>query len=805
MKERIRKLIEGKRSRKERATIKGAEIARIDMAKRYERPGRLQIEIVKLEPIEGGVVVYARAFHRGRQIGFGEGGVVDIERFPIYNPPILVPDENGDIVRVGTGEDGQETAYRFREDPEEAILQVIEHNISVMTNIHGPKNIQPGRIGSTTSTFYAAAGDGFAWARKDSWSDVVNSPNASTKSGSTSGQFSHIDTEDPIYAVNWPDGSSGNHYGARLFFPFDTSALPDTDTISAATFSAWLNSKALGSGGQAALQYARLVQSTQASGTAIVANDYGAVGSTAGSATDINVNAASTGAYQNLTLNSTGRGWISKTGYTKFALRSGWDITNTQPSSSNYANNNAGVWAMSETSGTTNDPKLVVEHATANAVPTTTTQAASAITSSGATANGNITDTGVPTTITMRGFVYDTSSKSLPGNVAPGSSGYASSSTESGSFGTGAHTRSLSGLSPNTTYYYRAVAQNGTGYAYGEEQSFTTLANLPTVSTGAATSVAKLTATANGSIDATGGANATKRGVVYGTSSQSAPGNVAPGSSGYANDSNEAGSFGTGAFSRNLTGLVVSTTYYYRAYAQNSAGYTYGSEQSFTTQAPDVPTLTTEAITEVETTSAVGNMNITDDGDESVDVIGFVYDTESKSLPGNVAPASSGYAESVEDSGGPFAEGAHSIPLTGLPEETVFYVRAYAQNAAGYAYGDEETFNTPYKAPTITSVSPAGSPLDVETPFTLYGTEFMEGATITIDGELCTEIEFVDEETLTAVAPSRSTSGLRTLVVENPDGKTASTVFAYMEVIPEPAPAKTVSGSFAVEVSGFIE
>jgi hypothetical protein len=91
------------------------------------------------------------------------------------------------------------------------------------------------------------------------------------------------------------------------------------------------------------------------------------------------------------------------------------------------------------------------------------------------------------------------------------------------------------------------------------------------------------TATGNGNITATGGINADKRGFVYDTSSQSLPGNVAPGSSGYSNVVENTGSFSSGAFTTSLTSLSGATTYFGRAYAHNTMGYSYGGEVSFTT------------------------------------------------------------------------------------------------------------------------------------------------------------------------------------------------------------------------------
>jgi hypothetical protein len=109
---------------------------------------------------------------------------------------------------------------------------------------------------------------------------------------------------------------------------------------------------------------------------------------------------------------------------------------------------------------------------TEGSIPTVTTQAASSVEAITAIGNGNITATSP--NADHRGFVWDTSSKGAPGNVAPASSGYASSVDEAGYFGTGAFTGSITGLAPAATIYVRAYAHNAQGYAYGDEVSFKT-------------------------------------------------------------------------------------------------------------------------------------------------------------------------------------------------------------------------------------------------------------------------------------------------------------------------------------------
>jgi hypothetical protein len=97
--------------------------------------------------------------------------------------------------------------------------------------------------------------------------------------------------------------------------------------------------------------------------------------------------------------------------------------------------------------------------------PTVTTQATSSVSYTSAIGNGNITSTGGENP-NKRGICYSTVNN--PPTIAD------SKVEESGSFGAGAFTENLSGLSPNTTYYARAYAVNSQGTSYGSVDTFTT-------------------------------------------------------------------------------------------------------------------------------------------------------------------------------------------------------------------------------------------------------------------------------------------------------------------------------------------
>lgn len=115
--------------------------------------------------------------------------------------------------------------------------------------------------------------------------------------------------------------------------------------------------------------------------------------------------------------------------------------------------------------------------------PSVTTDAATSVEETTATLNGNVTAIN-DTSITERGFVWDTSDHGDPGNVAPASSGYASNWTETDSFGTGSFNHGITSLTKGELYYFRACAENDDGnWGYGSELTFLTKPDPPSTFT----------------------------------------------------------------------------------------------------------------------------------------------------------------------------------------------------------------------------------------------------------------------------------------------------------------------------------
>jgi hypothetical protein len=203
-----------------------------------------------------------------------------------------------------------------------------------------------------------------------------------------------------------------------------------------------------------------------------------------------------------------------------------------------------------------------VNFTTLPVVPTLTTAAITAITGNSASGGGNVTVSG-GAEVTARGICFGLNH--LP-TVAD--------TKTSDSKGTGAFVSALAGLKGNTTYYVRAYATNSAGTAYGPEVSFTTLVDLPVVTTTSVTGITKISAVSGGAVTYDGGGTVTAKGLAWGTSAN-------PTTAGTKID----GGTGLGAFVSNLTGLTKYTTYHVRAYATNSAGTAYGTDIQFTTLA----------------------------------------------------------------------------------------------------------------------------------------------------------------------------------------------------------------------------
>ena len=295
---------------------------------------------------------------------------------------------------------------------------------------------------------------------------------------------------------------------------------------------------------------------------------------------------------------------------------------------------------------------------TSKTLPTLTTIIANNVTATTAASGGDITSDGGDT-VTVRGLCWSTShNPTINDNYTIDGDGI------------GSFIRNITDLRGNTTYYVRAYATNSVGTAYGNEISFTTSKSAPILTTTTISNITATTATSGGDITYDGGAQVTVRGICWSTSPNPT-----------INDNHTTDGSGIGSFTSNMIGLIGNTTYYVRAYATNSIGTAYGNEITFTTAAV-VPTLTTINVSAITVTTAISGGDITDDGGDTVTDRGICWSTSpNPTINDNHTTDGNGIGSFVSN-------------ITDLSEYTTYYVRAYATNSVGTAYGNEITFTT---------------------------------------------------------------------------------------------------------------
>jgi hypothetical protein len=210
-------------------------------------------------------------------------------------------------------------------------------------------------------------------------------------------------------------------------------------------------------------------------------------------------------------------------------------------------------------SGTTFGPVVSFTTTGTAAAPVVVTQAPVSVANTSAVLAGSVNPSRQATAYTVE---YGTSTAF--GSIAPVVELDSANSPE-------ALTNTLSGLSADTTYFYRFVATNATGTGTGAVMSFTTGPSAaPVVVSGAATTLSSTSEQLNGRVDPQ--ASPTSFAFEYGTTT----------SFGSLSAVDNAGSgFGSQSVSATITGLTPGQTYLYRIVATNANGTTTGIVKSF--------------------------------------------------------------------------------------------------------------------------------------------------------------------------------------------------------------------------------
>jgi hypothetical protein len=139
---------------------------------------------------------------------------------------------------------------------------------------------------------------------------------------------------------------------------------------------------------------------------------------------------------------------------------------------------------------------------------------------------------------------------------------------------------------------------------------------------------------------------------------------------------------GTTAFTCTMKGLLPNTTYYVRAYATNSAGTAYSTNELFFNTTLITPTLTTIITSSVTGNNAICVGKVTNQGGATITERGVCYSTNANpTITDSLLLSVSG-------------TDSFSVNLTGLLSNTIYYIRAYAKSGAGVGYGNEISFTT---------------------------------------------------------------------------------------------------------------
>ncbi|MFO7864630.1 MAG: formylglycine-generating enzyme family protein, partial [Salinivirgaceae bacterium] len=327
-------------------------------------------------------------------------------------------------------------------------------------------------------------------------------------------------------------------------------------------------------------------------------------------------------------------------------------------------------------------------------VPSITTTSISNITQATASSGGIVTSNGGAAVI-ARGVCWNTKSNPT----------ITDNKTNDGT-GTGSWVSELSGLQPNTTYYVRAYATNSMGTVFGEQIVFKTFGAICY-----ALDNCDLTFTSNTSVkwfaqstekyfgeysvqsgQITNNGKSDLETVVTGPGLLSFWWKVSS-EKYYDNMDFFIGSKGNGKISGNIDwqlkeyelpeGNHTLKWSYSKNFRENS-GQDCGwlDKVVFTPQESTIPTVITIDVTNIGSTTAIFGGEVTSTGFAVVTAFGFCWNTTGNpTINDNKIFVGSGKGRRTKD-------------IDGLKPETTYYLRAYATNNEGTAYGEQKSFTT---------------------------------------------------------------------------------------------------------------
>jgi len=237
----------------------------------------------------------------------------------------------------------------------------------------------------------------------------------------------------------------------------------------------------------------------------------------------------------------------------------------------------------------------------------------------------------------------------------------------------------FSGLTPNTKYYMRAFASNDSGTVYGAELSITTLL-FPKVKTDSIDTISALNAKGYIDIISNGGNPILSAGIYYGLTPYSKDNSISV---------NNYNNINTGRYQLIISNLIPDTTYYAMSVVTTIAGTIYGNQLTFKTLPLGLPTLKTDSVIVLDAFSAniYGDI-IYNGGDPSHAFGGICYSTSPNPTTNDNAVS---YNNTYDAS---YNLGPFQIYESGLTPNTTYFMRVYAINSVGTAYGNTIIFKT---------------------------------------------------------------------------------------------------------------
>jgi phosphodiesterase/alkaline phosphatase D-like protein len=314
------------------------------------------------------------------------------------------------------------------------------------------------------------------------------------------------------------------------------------------------------------------------------------------------------------------------------------------------------------------------------------TFAASEVLGTSATLNGSLEPNGFDT---RYWFEY---------GVQPGESGLSTTHKDAGeASGEKPVNTTITGLEPNTAYYYRLVTENIFGSVVVGGETFTTKAIPPVLAPPQPVSaITRVTAAIASGINPE--KSRTTWRILYGETSA------------YGEHTQElfiGEELGEQPVRVGLEGLRPDTTYHYAVQASNQAGTVTGPDEAFTTAPPTPPGAVTGGASNITLTTATVAGTIEAAGIPTSFVLEFGTGAE--------------YGTSIPGEAGFSAEPLQvTVPLQYLAPGTTYHYRFVAVNSDGRTYGADQTFTTPVYSHPI--VLPSTLPL-IATPAIAFPTE----------------------------------------------------------------------------------